>query len=32
MLTHTFGSAGMATYFIVEHLRLVYVVRVDWLG
>jgi hypothetical protein len=26
MLTHTFGSAGMATYFIVEHLRLVYVV------
>ncbi|GAA3442726.1 hypothetical protein [Planomonospora venezuelensis] len=32
MLTHTFGSAGMITYFVVEHLRLVYIVRVHWLG
>lgn len=32
MLTQTFGDAGMTTYFIVDHLRLVYVVRVDWLG
>ncbi|MEO3853664.1 hypothetical protein [Acrocarpospora sp. B8E8] len=32
MLTQIFGSAGMATYLVVEHSRLVYIVRIEWLG
>ncbi|TMR11511.1 hypothetical protein ETD86_35580 [Nonomuraea turkmeniaca] len=32
MLTHTFGGYGVATYVALEERRLVYVVRLVWLG
>jgi hypothetical protein len=32
MRTLAFRDSGMTTYFVVEHLRLVYVVRVHWPG
>lgn len=32
MLTHPFGSHGMATYFVLEERRLVYVVSIAWAG
>jgi hypothetical protein len=32
MLTHTFGDFGVATYLVMEERRLVYVVRVTWIG
>lgn len=32
MLTHEFGGPGVATYFVLEERRLVYVIRITWLG
>lgn len=31
MRQQPFGGAGMATYFVMEERRLVYIVRITWL-
>lgn len=30
MLTHTFGEAGLAVYFVLEEQREVHLLRVQW--
>ena len=32
MLTREFGDLGLAVYLILDERRLVYIVRIDWLG
>jgi hypothetical protein len=32
MLSMPFGDAGMVTYVVMEQRRLVYVVRITWVG
>jgi hypothetical protein len=32
MLSMPFGSAGVTTYIVMEQRRLVYVVRITWVG
>ncbi|GAB1823528.1 hypothetical protein [Herbidospora sp. RD11066] len=32
MLTKTFGTSGLLTYLVLEERRLVYVIRIHWLG
>ena len=31
MLTHAFGEYGLATYLVLEELREVYLLRIEWL-
>jgi hypothetical protein len=32
ILTRAFGGLGLAVYLILDEQRLVYIVRIDWLG
>lgn len=32
MLTQAFGGRGLVTYLVLDEPRVVYIVRVDWLG